>query len=316
MSEGRKFLELWGRLTLRDNLIILQKTILMGTIILTIISIVTGAIASYWSSRIFFRRGLTKKEITPYLHFSTKIFSGIEPNLKRNLEITYKGVKVTNLYQVQFLIANTGSKPIRDFIQPLSVEIDEGLDILDAEIIDVYPEGREIKFNQNKNRQNKVDFIIPLLDCSEFFIIKFLLKDSEEIIVKDDKKSLKESFRFSVSLDELPPILKIEQNNFNSKNKRRRSLEGWEMFLTSIFGIANIFVLIVLGKSDGNYFIFNTDVFFRNFNFFKICILINWIQVLIIVVALILYGIGSLMIVKSKGKPKFIIPESLLNKYR
>lgn len=288
----------------------------MGTIILTIISIVIGAFASYWSSRIFFRRGLTKKEITPYLDFSTKIFSGIEPNLKRNLEITYKDVKVNNLYQVQFLIANTGGKPIRDFIQPLSVEIDEGLDILDVEIIDIYPEGREIKFNLNKEKQNKVDFIIPLLDCSEFFIIKFLLKDNEEIIVKDEKKSLTESFRFSVSLDELPPILKIEQLNFSSKNKRRNYTEDWQMILSSIFGIANLFVLIILGNLDENYFLFNANLFFSELNFFKICVFVSWLQILIIGVGIILYSIGSLLVIMSKGKPKFIIPKSLLNKYR
>jgi hypothetical protein len=113
------------------------------------------------------------------------------------LKITYKEKLVDDLLEIQFLIANTGVRAIRDVISPLSVEVPETCSLLDTAILYVSPAERIVR-SQIDGR--KVIFDFPLLNANEFFIVKLLLQGQAK------PKDLK----FTITVDDLPPILSPE----------------------------------------------------------------------------------------------------------
>jgi hypothetical protein len=54
--------------------------------------------------------------LTPYKNFISRVFSYIDPELKKDLKIKYKDIDVDNFYQVQFTIINTGNRSLNNFI--------------------------------------------------------------------------------------------------------------------------------------------------------------------------------------------------------
>ena len=157
-------------------------------------SIIVGVIATIWVSNHYFRRS-KKKSLTPYIQFSTSVFRGVDPSVRDSLKIEYKEVKINDLYEIQFLVANTGERAIRDIIQPLTLHVPEGSQILDASILHIHPEGREVSISVEGS---DTIFKFPLLNSDDFFITKILLEGEPK-----DK-----DFSFSISVDDLPPTLK------------------------------------------------------------------------------------------------------------
>lgn len=157
-------------------------------------SIIVGVIATIWVSNHYFRRS-KKKSLTPYIQFSTSVFRGVDPSVRDSLKIEYKEVKINDLYEIQFLVANTGERAIRDIIHPLTLHVPEGSQILDASILHIHPEGREVSISVEGS---DTIFGFPLLNSDDFFIAKILLEGEPK-----DK-----DFSFSIAVDDLPPILK------------------------------------------------------------------------------------------------------------
>lgn len=168
--------------------------------VISFLSVVLGIFATVLVSRYYFKRSVDKSLI-PYLDFSTQLLSGIDPEVKKDLSISYQGVEVKDLYQVQYLIANTGEKPIRDVIKPLELIIpeDQGA-ILDSSLIHVYPEGREVKLEISDDKKT-VKFLFPLLNKGDFFIVKLLVKGSLS----------KEKIKFNITSEDLPPCLNVQR---------------------------------------------------------------------------------------------------------
>ncbi|MDP2159532.1 MAG: hypothetical protein Q8K02_03555, partial [Flavobacterium sp.] len=81
------------------------------TIGLTIGGIIFGAIITYIVSKYFFNKGIKKKSLTPYRQFSSPLFTNLDPDLKKDLIVSYKSHQIDNLTQAQFLIANDGDLP-------------------------------------------------------------------------------------------------------------------------------------------------------------------------------------------------------------
>jgi len=166
----------------------------MDNFLIALGSIIVGVIATIWVSNHYFRRS-KRKSLTPYIQFSTSVFKGVDQSVRDSLKIEYKEVKINDLFEIQFLIANTGEKAIRDIIQPLTLHVPEGSQILDASILHIHPKGREVSiFVEGSD----TIFEFPLLNSDDFFIAKILLEGEPK-----DK-----DFSFSISVDDLPPTLK------------------------------------------------------------------------------------------------------------
>ena len=87
----------------------------MNDLVISIGSLIVGVVAS----RYYFKRTVDKS-LTPYIHFSSSLFDGVDPSVRESLKIAYKGTPVNELLEIQFLIANTGERSIRDVIHPLT----------------------------------------------------------------------------------------------------------------------------------------------------------------------------------------------------
>ncbi len=207
--------------------------------------------------------------------------------VRKDLSIRYRDKEIKELYEIQFLIANTGDKSIRDIIEPLKIELPENCNLLDVTLLYVKPEGREI--NIDISEEKRIKLIFPLLNSGEFFIIKLLL----------DGDATYKDFKFTIVSDELPPVLKEEFLDFNllgTDKKKRNDFEPGMFFtgiICSLFGAA----LIIL--------IYNN---FANILNELWLIIICCIPTIIFPILGIILIVESLISLPSK-KPKFIVPD-------
>jgi len=183
-------------------------------LLIAIVSILIGVAATFYASRYYYRRSVDK-ELTPFIQLQSNVLSHIDEEVKSDLHIEYKGVKVENLQQLQFLVANTGERAVRDVIKPLLLELPENSEIMDASILYIYPEGREVILDTTKSG-NIVEFNFPLLNKDEFFIFKLLIKGEPE------RKELK----FRIVADDLPPELKIKRLTYNQIERESKDEKG------------------------------------------------------------------------------------------
>ena len=165
----------------------------MSDLLISIGSLLVGVLATILAGRYYFRRTVNKA-LTPYLQLFSSLFDGVDPSVRESLKIAYKGTAVTELLEVQYLVANTGERSIRDVIAPLSLVIPNGCTVLDASILHVSPEEREVKIAQT---EASVSFLFPLLNAGEFFITKLLLKG----------RAKPKDFAFRITVDDLPPTV-------------------------------------------------------------------------------------------------------------
>jgi len=186
----------------------------MNDLGISIGSLIVGVVATVWVSRYYFKRTIDKS-LTPYIQFSSSLFDGVDPSVRESLKIAYKGTPVNEILEIQFLIANTGERPIRDIISPLTLTLPGDCSLLDASILHVAPEGREVKIVQS---DSSITFAFPLLNAGEFFITKLLLQG----------RAKPKDFKFSITVDDLPPIIKpvhLPPDLIESERKRKFASE-------------------------------------------------------------------------------------------
>ena len=111
----------------------------MSGLVTSIASLILGVVATVWVSRYYFKRTVDKA-LTPYIQFSSSLFEGVDPSVRQALTIDYKGTSVKELLEIQFLIANTGERPIKDLIKPLTLIIPAGCTLLDASMLHIAPD--------------------------------------------------------------------------------------------------------------------------------------------------------------------------------
>jgi len=196
----------------------------MNDLAVSLASLIIGVVATVWVSRYYFKR-TTDKSLTPYLQFVSSLFDGVDPSVRESLKIAYKGTAVTELLEVQFLIANTGERPIRDVIAPLTLSIPENCYLLDASLLHISPEGREVEI---KHTPEAVVFRFPLLNTGEFFITKLLLQG----------KAKADEFKFTVTVDDLPPVLHaVRMPPDLIEGERKREFEWEPLVIGSILTV-------------------------------------------------------------------------------
>jgi len=159
----------------------------------TVIGIVIGIAATIIVSRYYFKRSINKS-IAVYLTLNSRIFAGIEPSVREQLKFYFSDAEVRDVSQIEFIIANDGERALRDFIQPLSVELPAGVEILDASILYRKPEQLIAEVEQTRSAAGRAElsFRFPLLNQGDFFLVKLLLNgrlkypDLEFHILADD----------------------------------------------------------------------------------------------------------------------------------
>jgi len=294
----------------------------MGSILLTIISIVIGAVISYLLNKYYFKKSIKEKSLTPYLHFISRIFSDIDPELKKKLKVTYNNVEVRNFYQIQFVIANSGDKPIRDCIEPLRLLIPNKGEVLDVNMVYVQPEGREVTYEVTKDQENnnEVFFKFPLLNSGDYFITKLLIKGDlpkkDEKDSESKKLSLIDHFKFKICVDELPPLISTENFPFQYEYELRNNKITWSMIGVGILIIlmSSCLASLLFSFKDikPDLYILNLGLFFSTISFIKIAIFINFLLFIIIMISGIAIIIGGLPDYRGNKKTKFKIPGKLV----
>jgi hypothetical protein len=168
----------------------------MKELITTIGVLIIGIITTVLITRAYYRRTLTKS-LTPYIHYSCSLLSDDFSDLRGDLKVIYKNQEIDNLYEICFLIENTGDKAIQDIIEPLTLSIPEKCTLLEASFFPggANPENIKIKISTNKK---KVSYVFPLLDRDESFMTRLLLNGTPE----------EKDFEFSITCAGLPRILK------------------------------------------------------------------------------------------------------------
>lgn len=170
----------------------------MAAFAVSLASVLIGVIGTIVISRYYYQRSVAK-ELTPFLHFQANVLDSIDDEVKSDLEIAYRGVKVDRLQQVQFLIANTGERAIGTPIQPLTMRVDGDIEIVDGNILHIHPEGREVTLNVLAE-ETGATLEFPLMNSDDFFVVKFLIRGAPK----------RSDFQFSIAADDLPPRLTIQ----------------------------------------------------------------------------------------------------------
>jgi uncharacterized membrane protein YidH (DUF202 family) len=173
----------------------------MNDFLISLVSLLVGIIASVWASAYYFRKSV-RKSLTPYIQFYSSPFIGVADDVKKTLQIFYNGVPVDELFEIQFVIQNTGDKAICNLMEPLSFKVPDNCKLLDAFLL--YRDPLELKINldiQADRTSFAIDF--RLLNSRDYFVLKILLDGAPEV----------DELRFSILVDELPPTLNVVQLN-------------------------------------------------------------------------------------------------------
>lgn len=166
------------------------------------VSLIAGIVATIVVSRYYFQRTVSKA-ITPYLLSHTDVLGEIDTAVRDALKVQYRGVNVADLTDTQLLVANTGERAIREQIEPLTLNLPQDTEVLDAKVLHVEPAGRVVDVavvSEGRDRGPCVRFLIPLLNSGDFFIVRLLMKGA--VPARD--------LRFTIVAEDLPPQLNLE----------------------------------------------------------------------------------------------------------
>lgn len=194
------------------------------------VTLLFGVAGTVLVSRYYFRRSIGKS-LTPYIQFWSSPLAEIAPEVARELEVRYQGQFIADLFEIQFLIANSGDRAIRNIIEPLTLTVPDEVKLLDATILHVDPEGRRVDLKVHESHQ-KVAFEFPLLNSGEFFIAKLLLNGNAR----------PSAFQFSIAAEDLPPRITPKYLAPSSV-----SVSGTPKFEPALLGMAMAILVMGIG---------------------------------------------------------------------
>lgn len=204
---------------------------------LALLGLLVGALLSFSISWYFFKKSINKR-LSAYLQFSSQVLAGVDdPTVRKSLEIHYRGSKIDDLLQLQFVIANEGQRAIRDMLEPLSMTLPSSVKLLEARVLHVEPKGREVTVSSVvlENGKTKVTFNFNLLNKDEFFFIKMLLNGTVD----------PDSLLFNIGVDDIPPTIHPKRQPFGTAKEPVPS--GWPAVARGMIplmaAIATVYIL-------------------------------------------------------------------------
>ena len=165
------------------------------------IGLVLGVIATVLVSRYYFLRSVDKN-LSVFSLLDANVFAGIARDVRSNLHFMFQNKEVQDLQQVVLLIANDGERAISNVMEPLSVQLPQGIDVLDASLLHRHPDNLKASIRQKDTPAGPaLDFVFPLLNKGEFFVAKLLISGSVSI----------RELPFTMLADDLPRSVKVKR---------------------------------------------------------------------------------------------------------
>ena len=69
-------------------------------LVLTIVLTSAAVLITWIITHYYYKKGIRKKSLTPFLDFYLELFSDIDKNLREDLMIKYKNVLIDNFFQI------------------------------------------------------------------------------------------------------------------------------------------------------------------------------------------------------------------------
>ena len=185
-----------------------------------------GVLVTLAVSRHYFRRTM-RKSIGIYRLLDTRIFAGIDRAVREQLRFTYQDREVEDLLQLEFVIANDGERAISNVIEPLRLDLPQGVEVLDASVLHRHPENLNVSITtvDRERSTNSILFEFPLLNKGDFFLVKLLLSGE---LGRDD-------FLFEILADDLPRSLStLELLPMATRVEERKYTFGWEALFSGL----------------------------------------------------------------------------------
>jgi len=274
----------------------------MNNTLFTIITTLIGMFVTFIVAFYFYKKTF-KFKLTPFLLFYSSPLDDIDKEVLKDLEIKYKTTKINNLLEIQFLIANTGDKAIKNIIEQLTLEIPNNCFLLDSVITHISPEGRKVILIIDENKK-KIKFEFQLLNSRDFFIIKLLI----------DGKTSPSNFKFTIVSEELPPILKYEYLPSESLQDEKKKYFKLPALITTLIFLIFCLSLDLLIINNWKYLPSITQLGF--YNFIIILGLHGWAIIFSIIPAFLFSIIGILAVGASftggtfpPPQKRFILPK-------
>jgi hypothetical protein len=214
----------------------------------TVLGIVIGVVATIIVGHYYFKR-TTNKSIAVYLTLNSRIFAGIESSVREQLKFYFHDSEVRDLSQIEFIIANDGERAIRDCIEPLSLQMPVGVEILDASILYRKPEQLIADVEQNISTIGvaQLRFRFPLLNQGDFFLVKLLLNGS---LKRDD-------LEFHILADDLPRAIKAKRLPAQSTTTAKPRVEWSGVVVGGILvllGLSQAYAMYLLYRASPQFF--------------------------------------------------------------
>lgn len=182
----------------------------------TLLGIVIGIAATVVVSHYYFRRSMNKR-LSIYALMSNRVFSGIDASVRSHLKFLFHDEEISELQQIELIVANDGDRAISNCIQPLRFQLPESIKILDASILHKSPNELDVSMIRGSSEAigHFLEFDFPLLNKGDFFLVKLLL---------DGKLPIRE-MQFQVQADDLPRTIKPEWLPDGATSTSKRKVE-------------------------------------------------------------------------------------------
>jgi hypothetical protein len=272
-----------------------------NNLILNTIFFILGSIVTWYFSYRYYKKTVRKTELIPFIDYSSDILNTIDPEIKNRIKITYEDEIVNDLYELKFVVANTGNEAITNIKRNLVLNLPEEAELLSVDIMKIYPEDREINLELIDDETN-VQFEFFVLNPGDYFDFKVLLKRCDNI--SDNEKESKpvdltdtSNYFFTIESQYLEPTLAIQylsEYSYSKDDKDSKELKA--------LAIAGIISSILFGNFLFNIFkllpdkILCLSFFSINFYLILLSLLISLVFSVIIIIA---------WIYDSKKKSKF-----------
>jgi len=168
-----------------------------------------------------------KKTLAIFELLNSLVFSGIAPDVRKQLHFLFQDKEVEELQQVVILIANDGERSISNLIEPLTLCIPEGVEVLDAFILYRHPKTLKAEVHsRNKNGTTDLVFGFALLNSRDFFTVKLLLSGSLS----------REDLQFAVLADDLPRTINTRRLRYHDLAEQHYKV-NWGLFAFAIISL-------------------------------------------------------------------------------
>lgn len=283
----------------------------MLNVILTLTGIILGIAATALVGRYYFRRTV-ERELTPFVHLHSLVLAGIDSDYRKDLKILFHDEPVEDLTHLQLLIANTGTRAIRDCIQPLTIFFPKKVSVMEYAILHKNPNELQVRLARQKKdegKQESVQVEFPLLNRGDFFLLKFLLKGAVKPFDVECR----------ITVDDLPPKLRVEWLPPSATKKEKAAIE-WSAFWVGLGVTAAaagfVYMLFLLWHAKPSIFPFPWETYeFSVINTIALVLSVVTVLIFVLIGILLMTGI-AFDEVFSKPKHKFPLPDGLQPSYR